>query len=506
MMRMRTFSGLIVAGLAALSLSAASLGQELNGRVETLLDGAKLGRARVGISIIDVETGRVLADHDAAGAYIPASNMKLLTTGTALMVLGPEFVFRTELRRAGDRLVVRGAGDPAFADPDLLDQMEPKRTVGDVLDALAQAVAKDGAAPLREIVIDDRVFDRQAVHPGWPADQLNQWYCAEVSGLNFHANVLGVFPQPAAEGPGHLPRMLTQPEAGWLEFEIKARTVNQGRNTVWLLRDPTDNRFTAFGEVRFPSQSPVMVSLTDNGAFFGRLLAERLALAGVRIEDEGRTAGHAVRLAAADEVLDGGKVLAIVTTPMEVVLNRCNTDSHNLYAESLIKRVGHEVTGEPGSWTNGGSVVRMTLAEVLGPAEAATTVVSDGSGLSRENRVAPATVTKWLGAMSRSEKAGEAFMHSLATPGRGTLRARLKDAGLRNELRAKSGYINGVRCLSGYLTSPTTGRRVAFSILINDIPAGEASGLSKKFQDDVVLAIDRWLAAKAAAEAPAVGG
>jgi serine-type D-Ala-D-Ala carboxypeptidase/endopeptidase (penicillin-binding protein 4) len=208
-----------------------------------------------------------------------------------------------------------------------------------------------------------------------------------------------------------------------------------------------------------------------------------------------------VRLAEEDERLEG-RPLAIITTHIRDILDRCNSDSQNLYAEALLKRLGHEVTRQPGSWSNGASVLRMTLSELLGPEHAATTVIADGSGMSRDNRVSPRTLTAWLAWISREPRFARLFADSLAMPGDGTLRRRFGDANLRNALQAKSGKINGVRCLSGYLTD-SSGRVIAFSIMVNDLREGELALNSLKLHEEIVTALDRWLTAQRPAEARA---
>lgn len=484
------------------ALSGWAPGNGLNERIESIVAAARLGDGVVGISVVDAQTGESLAARQASMPMIPASNMKLLTTGTAVRVLGRDFEFRTTLAGDGDRLVVLGSGDPALADPVLLSELEPRRTVGDVIELLASAArahAGDGT-PVREVIIDDRAFDRQFVHPGWPEDQLNQGYCAEVAGINFHRNVLYVFPRPSPAGEGRPAVLSVQPEAPWLEIEVKARTVLRGSNSVWLTRPREENRFTLFGDVRTPSQSPVPVTVHDPPRFLGEVLAWHLEQSGTLVADPQRVpeparqgAARLVRRPGAEESFAGATPLAVVRTPLGEILGRCNAESQNLYAEALLKRVGHHVTGQPGSWENGASAVRMSVTELLGPSHAASTVISDGSGLSRQNRVTPGTMTAWLAAMARSPQDGAAFIESLADLGEGTLSHRFRDARPKNTLHAKSGTISGVRCLSGYLTAPETGRRIAFSIMINNLPSGEPTFAAVKLQEDVVLALDRWL-------------
>ncbi|MCC6676347.1 MAG: D-alanyl-D-alanine carboxypeptidase/D-alanyl-D-alanine-endopeptidase [Phycisphaerales bacterium] len=494
----------LIAALAATLLPPTlATGQELSGEVERLVSTAKLGKAKAGISVLDLDTGEMLASYRGGEAMVPASNMKLLTSGAALLTLGPDFIFRTQVDLRGDRLILVGSGDPALADPEVLGKMQPAMTVDGMLKVLAEAVRKQTSAPISEVIVDDRVFDRELVHPTWPTDQLNRWYCAEVNGLNFHTNVLYVFPRPSPDGPGRPATYSYQPEAPWLEIAVKARTVADGKNTAWLSREDEANRFTMYGEVRFPSQVPVQVTLHNSGQFFGQVLADRLARAGLDV-GQGRSATSAVRLVAADERFDDARTLAVVTTSLTDILRRCNVDSHNLYAESLFKRVAREVTGESGSWNSGASVTRMLLSQKLGPEFAAGTNVVDGSGMSKFNTVAPSTFTRWLGMLAKDRSVGDPFINSLAAPGEGTLQSRFSGIKLANQVRAKSGAINNVRCLSGYVINPTTGHKVAFSVMVNDIE-GE-SRPAMKLAEDVVQLVDRWLSRRATVEGGAIGG
>lgn len=506
----------IIAGWAILAAGAGAIAQELNREIESLIGSSRLTGAVVGVCIQDLDGGRTLADIRADRPFIPASNLKLLTSGTALAVLGPDFTFRTELILDGSRLVIRGGGDPALADPAILERMPEKMTVSALLSALAGAVKRAGADRITEIVVDDRIFDRQYIHPTWPKDQLDKWYCAEVAGVNFHTNVISAFPKPSPEGIGRPPIVDLEPAAPWLEIENKARTVAAGKNSVWLSRDPEMNRLTVFGEVRLPTRVAIDLTIHDVPTFAGQLIAAELPKAGVGVgaveplgdhrtwvtRDEIIEATGAVRLAAPDEVL-GGRPVAAVTTALADVLVRCNSDSQNLYAEAMLKRLGHDVTKEPGSWTNGSSVVRMTVAERLGPDAAASTVIADGSGLSRENRVSPRTLTRWLDQMQRDPERGPMYIASLATPEhRESLRYRFRDARLACNLHAKTGTINGVRCLSGYLIDPVTSRKLAFSIMVNDLKEGEQALTALKFHQQVVSVADRWLASQRPARPP----
>lgn len=493
-LRSRVLSVVSIALAAGLSLLAWA--QPLQGEIDRLCGSAKTGKAKIGLSIIDVKTGELLAARRQDDAFAPASNQKVLTTGAALWVLKPGFEYQTEFRLDNDKLVIVGSGDPAFGDPEVLQQMTPKVTVAELLNALAKGVAHAGVKQLSEIVVDDRVFDREYVHPTWPVEQLDKWYCAEVSGLIFHANVLDVYPRPGAAG--QRPGAIFDPQTEIIELDTsRARTVNSGNNTVWLRREPKSNRFQMLGDVRNAVTKPVQVTLTDNPLFFGQLFAERLAAEGVQVGGGPIPGGgreHVpVRVVEPSEPVAGGHTLAIVKTPLKDVVRRCNVESYNLYAEALLKRIGRDVTGQSGSWDNGASVLRMTLTERLGPEAAKSTIVRDGSGMSRENRVAPATMARWLVELAKDESVGPVFIDSLPKPGEGTLEKRFRSNPPRHLVRAKSGYIRNVRALSGYVIDQKEKHVVAFSILANDVPGGEEDSVVLQLHEQIVGAIDRYL-------------
>jgi serine-type D-Ala-D-Ala carboxypeptidase/endopeptidase (penicillin-binding protein 4) len=478
--------------------------QELQDVISTMRSRTNLGSASFGGVAIDPSNGRVLFAIDAKTPMIPASNQKLLTSGAALMVLGPDFVFETVLSDAGNRLVLRGSGDPALGDPVLLREMGDIG-IEDLLTQMVEAVKRRGIEQVDEIVIDDRVFDREFAHPSWPIDQLNTWYCAEIGGANLHTNVLAVYPKPDADGRG-LPVYTVEPAVPWIEIANFARTVKKGRQTVWIARPKPINEFQLRGDVRYPGSEPIRVAFHNPPLTTGKLLADRLMRAGIEIGVAGGASGlDAVRLADADEVFAEGQPLIVIKTRMEDILRRCNTDSYNLYAEALIKRLGNEINHEPGSWDNGSAVIRMLLAERLGPEHAMRTRVADGSGMSRDNKVSAETLLAWLLEIDKESELREAMIGSMATPGVGTLRKRFVDSDLQNTVYAKSGYLNGVRALSGFIVAEN-GREVIFTMLMNDIPAGKPNQNSRRFLERVVEKLDVWLTDRVLDETSALGG
>jgi serine-type D-Ala-D-Ala carboxypeptidase/endopeptidase (penicillin-binding protein 4) len=486
--------------VACWAAGAAAAQSELLEDVRTAIKAADLKDSRVGVSVRDADTGTLQVSIAGDEPLTPASNMKLLTTGTALHVLGPDFAFRTRLIRQNDRLVVIGDGDPAFGDPELLELMSYTDETGAVrrgmdveafLKIWVDAVEQAGIKTLSEVVVDDRIFDREFVHALWPADQLNKHYCAQVSGLNIHLNLLYFYPKPGKQRP-EISNF--RPFAGWVvpRNQGTCQTGSKDKNTAWVSRTLGTNDLCFRGNVHFEYRDPVPVTLHDAPAFFAQLLADRLKARGIEV--------GAARLARPDEPEAAGDVVGpIIQTPLTTVMSRCNVDSQNLYAESLLKRSGAAVTRQSGSWTNGAAVMRHVIHQrVNDPTLAAKFIGSDGSGLSRDNRVAPNLMTAWLASFHQDSALSSVFIDSLPVGGEnGTIKSRFQSLHKTGAVvQCKTGFINGVSCLSGYVTTPD-GRRRTFSVMCNNLTANGGVAKAKKLQEAVVQAIAEDMAAKA---------
>ncbi|MEQ9094642.1 MAG: D-alanyl-D-alanine carboxypeptidase/D-alanyl-D-alanine-endopeptidase [Phycisphaerales bacterium] len=487
-----------IAVLAVLIAALPSLA-DLQRDLERAIAQAGLDGLDVGVSVVDLRTGRRVADIDAFDPLIPASNMKLLTSATALITLGDDFMFETRFVLAGDTLVIVGSGDPGLGDPALLADLPEPMDVETLLDFIADAIVRAGPTTIREIVIDDRVFDRNTVHEDWPHDQLQYYYCTEVGGLNFHLNIANVFARPTSLNQPA--RIVLEPDASSIEIENTTQTAAtrtpSGRphpSSISIHRSEQGNRWRISGEVSRSVGAPT--ALRDTAIVFGELLAERLESRGVEIGAAHALPAEAVRRTGMDETHQGTTVL-VIKTPMPEVLRRCNTDSYNMHAEALFKRVGHEVANQPGSWVLGAAAMRSTLTDALGPSSLDGLRVSDGSGMSRQNQVSPATLTALLAHMHvlGDESARQLFRDSLARSGEGTLRRGfIETRDLRHDVLAKTGYLNHVRTISGYIV-PKGGSEpiAAFSILMNGFRSND-SLRSRELRNEMVRLIDREVA------------
>jgi serine-type D-Ala-D-Ala carboxypeptidase/endopeptidase (penicillin-binding protein 4) len=391
----------------------------LRAEVEAALEASTLGGADFGVLVVSLDRGDTLVSFAADRAMTPASNLKLFSTAAALYYLGPEFRWSTYLLADGrtDAGVLRGDLVLYGTGDPTLGSARFASTSG-AFEQLADEVRGRGIVRIEgAVVADGSFFDPTQRAPGWTDDDQRYWYGASVAALS------------------------------------------AGENTAT------------------PGGRPVVDPLLSAAA----RLTSVLRRAGVQVSGEPRVVRSASQSAARFH-LGGGRaapVIGIYRSPtLREVVRVTNHVSHNLFADALLRSVGHAVSGT-GSFPGGElGVARMIAAFDDG---AAAPRMMDGSGLSRLDRVPPRTVVALLHGMDAlAEKA--AFRGSLPTAAvPDGLERRMVGTPAAANLRAKTGTLRGVSALSGYVTA-ANGERLAFSILINGAPS---VSLAKRAEDRV---------------------
>ncbi len=438
------------------------------------------GRARrsemhVGVHVRSAADGTEIASIGAERAQRPASNLKLVTTGAALVLLGPDWKFRTTLVSdariengvlQGD-LVVRAGGDPLY----------DARTAGDVSALLAPAIEALRSAGVQriagDIVLDEGRFLDPEPGPSWPADG-QRWsdFCA-LSGA-FSANAGCLTARVVPTSPGRAARVEVRPFGHGLPTKISVETGKA--------RTKLDVRVSAVGgtvvvdgsipagiepwECRFAAPDPVLI--------FGGALRHALAARGIAITGSVRRERVAPKPAT--------RALATIVTPILAVLDPINAHSNNAVADQLYFALGDAQFGQ-GTRAGGQRATSLALQRLGVPDDGFAQV--DGSGLSRDNRVSARQITALLAGVSRrGGRASDALFASMAAPkADGTLDDRM--AGLEGRVRAKTGFIGGTSALSGIVESDG-GRMLVFSILVEyPVMDGLNTRVWKPMQDRV---------------------
>lgn len=440
---MREFLTVLLLNVCLCGTAVAGLGE----RIGEILKSQE--RKEYAIHIVEPDSETVVYSYNAKQALIPASNMKLVTTAAAVTYLGPEFEYKTRVGLCGDTLVVIGSGDPLLGD-ERTDEKYGRRR-GWVVEQIVQALRDRDIDEINDVVVDSTVFDDERVHPSWPAKDLNRWYACEVCGLNYNDNCVKV----TTDNLGGRIAVRIEPETGFLQIINEIQPISSGNSGVGAYRNATPNKITLRGRCR--SKEGMDVAIEKPAAFFGFLVAEQIARAG--IGTRGRLIEKAFDMDC--EFLQ----LVEFTTPIADVLHRANKNSLGLAAEALIKTIATHNSPDlkGGSWAKGGELVARYLSTLGVPDEEFN--IDDGGGLSRENRLSANAITTVLLDLYRSDY-WDLFKDSLAVGGvDGTIGDHFAAPKYRGRILAKTGTIAGVKSLSGICV--TESDPYLFSIISN---------------------------------------
>jgi len=473
-----------------------SLGQ----RIEAILRRTEARRGLWGVAVVRLSDGKVLFSRDADRLFLPASNMKLFTTAAAIEKLSPDFVFRTTLEaeaapdssgRVGDLFLV-GRGDANLGNRVLPGQFPsgPQEPADAVLQRLAeQAVARGLSEVAGNLVADDSYFLFEPYSDGWDAEDLQWGYGAPITALAFNDNALLLRVRPGA-APGATAEVRLEPFPDYYQLNNQVRTSAAGtQKRLFVERAPGSRRLDIWGEVPVDAgEAQDSVSIDNPPQLMGELLRHALEARGVRVR--GRVeVRHVARIEVATTPDSFPKpspriVLAEhLSGPLAQDIKTINKFSQNLHVEMLLRTLGREVKND-GSLSAGLDVLKEFAAQVgIDPAEAN---FADGSGLSRHALVAPCAVIKLLKYMAASPRF-EAYLDSLPVAGvDGTLADRFRGSPGRGRIRAKTGTMEHVNALAGYMELPS-GDRLAFSLIGNSYLLKPAEGAA--VVDRIALAI-----------------
>jgi serine-type D-Ala-D-Ala carboxypeptidase/endopeptidase (penicillin-binding protein 4) len=461
-------------------------------RVNAALAESHAQRAVWGILVEDQDSGEMLCDLNSDRSFAPASNAKIVTSILALSVLGPDYKFRTTLesngtltddgRLSGD-LFLRGRGDPSLSNRvfPYSGNTDRQGAVESVLAELADAAVARGLREVDgDIVGDDSYFPYDPYPAGWSIGDIFFEFGAPVSAINFNDNTVSVTVQPAALA-GDPPTVIFAPAAagGTISLELKTGPPEE-KPDFDVVREPGPNFILLRGTVPAGHSATTLdLSMMHPADTAAQALKQQLEGRGVRI-----TGSVRVHHAPPPDTSDTGDlppaadtftpalgpdstVLAEHDSPrlLEIV-RMMNKISQNLYAELLLRTVGHE-KGSIGT-SNAGLKVEADFLKSVGVVDG-DIELSDGSGLSRDDLVTPRGIVALLRYAAR-QPWGEDFQSTLPIAGiDGTLESRMKSTPASGLIDAKTGSLEHVNSLSGYATT-LRGEHLVFAMFGNNNP------------------------------------
>lgn len=445
---------------------APTVKQQLQHTVDSIVGAPMWRNARLGILVVDPETGDTLVSHDADRLFMPASNQKLLTGAIATTVLGPDYRWRTPVLLHGvqrgstwhGNVYLQGSGDPSISDA---------LRGGRAQSAFDETVAALRARGIRRIT--GRILPFGDALPGlttgygWAYDDFDAAYSAAIDELMFNEGELYVMVR-AGRTIGAAVSAATTPTLRYPALRIEATTRDSVAAAgaarpprLQAAYDSVGHTLVLTGTLALGDSARLTVAYRHPADAFVAAFGESLAAERIVVRGKPLT-----RRDTSARALD--TLAVIVSPPFADVLKRMEKPSQNQMAELFFRTVALQATGS-GSADSAQAIGARTLASW--GITSADVAYRDGSGLSRHDYLTPRSVVKVLDVMRRSPNY-KLFRDALPIAGvDGTIRSRMRGTPAEGNVRAKTGTLDKTRSLSGYVTT-ANGRVLLFSMLANN--------------------------------------
>lgn len=437
---------------SAAAASASIKSDAVEAAIDKLESEAKTWGGSIAVAIIEIDSGKTIAVRHEHTPKNPASNAKVFTAFAALKRLGAAHRYKTGLygKLDGDRvpdLVLRGEGDPSLEAGHLWTMTRELLTAG---------VKRVGT-----VFVDQSYFDDKFVPPAFE-EQPHEWapFRAPVSAVALDENTFTMSVRPGAKGKDAMIRI---DPPGFVDVVGSVRTTQKSdpeKLTIDLV--PKGERLEARVSGHVPEGARVMrvrKRVDDPRLSAGYALRAVLESAGITVDGPVKLGGtKEKRLLAAHR-----------SEPLGALLGALGKDSDNFYAEMIFKSLAGGKKAGPASADAAARDVTDLLKEIGALDEGV--VIKNGSGLFDANRVTAWSTSQLLRVALRDTAISADFVAQLATGGvDGTLRGRFRSWSSKGAVRAKTGTLNSVASLSGYVLAPPGRSPLAFSVLVTEIP------------------------------------
>lgn len=471
--RTKSISPLGVRGLTLLlffHLSSFSQNvSKLNAEIEKLKTDKALKHATWSICVTSTKNDNILAEYNSHVSVVPASTLKIVTTGAALSILGSDFKFQTQLQYDGvfdsitgtlkGNLYIVGGGDPSLDSEYFRDKKDSLSTT----DKWAVILKNKGIKKITGAIIGDAsIFEDNLIPSQWIWSDIGNYFGAGACGLSYHDNKYSLYLKSGAAGNKTIV-MKTSPEIEGLQM-INHVIANGRTDSAYIYGAPYSFYRTMEGSIP-PNKNNYEVegAVPDPALFCAQALTRSLKAIGVSVSEKANTV-RSLKENNKYTASDKNTLYTHYSPTLEKIVYWTNLKSLNLYAEHLLKYVAYKKKGI-GREQDGIEIITNFWKNK--GADMGGFVMYDGSGLSRANLITTKTQTQILRIMTK-EKTFKAFFNSLPVAGKsGSLGSLCEGTCAENNLCAKSGYITLARGYTGYVKNKK-GEMLCFSLLANN--------------------------------------
>ena len=458
----------------------------LKWEIEQLLNDSALLHASVGIFIANDSLENVIYENNPNISLVPASVLKLMTTATALELLGGGMSFKTTLQYSGNisdghilqgNIIIKGGGDPTLG----------RGEASNIVARWGNAIKKLGIDSIAgKIIGDASLYEDELACPTWAYGEVANSYCQGPSGLTFCENSFELKFNITNKGAFWSSASNMNPYVPGIRFNNLSQSAGVSQLETYFLGMPYGKEFDIQGFYPSGQGSSMMVgTLPDPALAAAYKLNQWLSRNDVRVNDTATTIRE-IKLLHYDLPTERKEIMASYSPKLYTIISETNLVSRNLFAEQILKHLGLRRSGIGNRQSGLNALASFWSSKKM---DICGLFLHDGCGISRFNGITVKQLAFVLSHMKNHSPHYEAFKNTLPEAGKtGTMRRMGKNTLAEGHVFAKSGTMSRVCSYAGYVKT-LEGKTLIFAFISNNFSCN-FSEIKEKYEKIMIRMVD----------------
>jgi len=443
--------------------------QKINSPIGDFIEEPSLKNATISFEIVAIKNDSVISFYQSQKSLIPASTMKLVTTATALDVLGHDFRFKTSLAYDGKidsngvlygNIYIVGAGDPTLGSKYYTGQNFLKEWLNEI--------QRLGIKKIKgSVVADGSCYSDEFIPSTWTWGDIGNYYGAGVTGLSVYDNTVSLLFRSGQNVGDKTIITSMDPYVPYFQVKNEVTSDNIKSDQAYIFGAPYSQYRIARGSIPLNvSDFSVKASIYDPSFLIAFKLDVLLKENGIELTNPPTT----IRKLKEKKLSISSNQIEFhehYSDKLNTIINHTNLISNNHFAEHIHRAVGAELNKEAlaSAFSSSKLIKEYWINKEI---KSSGFHMNDGSGLSRNNALTASFLVDVLCYMKNNSKAFPYFIESLPIAGKtGTLKYFGRGTILEGKLIAKSGSMQRIRSYAGYYKS-NANDLLAFAVIVNN--------------------------------------
>jgi len=433
--------------------------------IENFLTDSSLIHSSVGIIIAEDSIENIIYQHNAQISLVPASVLKLVTTATALELLGGNMSFKTTLQYNGSiseghvlngNIIIKGGGDPTLGRNDETN----------IVNRWGNAIKNLGIDSINGYMIGDAsIYEDELACPTWSYGEIENYYCQPASGLSFKDNTFEFDFNPSSRTAIYSNYDNMKPYIPGIRFNNFSSSAGISELETYFLGMPYGKDYDIQGYYPHNQGNYMMVGVMPDPALAAAYqLNFWLKRNGVKVCDTATTVRE-LKLTNKENLGERKEIISTYSSRLYSIISETNLVSRNLFAEHILKHLGLRRSGIGNRQSGINSEISFWSSKKM---NVDGLFINDGSGISRYNGISAYHLAFILSYMKNKSQHYQAFKNTLPESGKtGTMRRIGKKTSAEGRVFAKSGTMSRVSSYAGYVDTKS-GKTLIFAFITNN--------------------------------------